>query len=742
MEFHYYQNICPEGAPISPNDDFRCTLGKQLGLFDMESCPELTQLLKVACQVLDVSVASIAMFYNGQCWNMNAVGFPTGPMPWGTAMCPWHILRKQAQTIMCNELLDDARGLELVKNGYRSYFSAPLLTANKHCIGSLCIVNQVPRSFDAGACRVLNNFGELAVRILERYLDLAHRLRESQQNVPVVLEQFEKQVPVEKLLSNLYSRCFRNVHDTKESCCIIVDTGSHHWPILYADNTWKLWTGFARSYTIGHNLLDMLVPYNDDSAPIDFESWQRKADEQKRFIKYGLRFAKPYSQENLLFVSAISDDEDEQKDGSELLRLSDHETLIDKVNIEKFDKRNLFLTFRPLALDLLDEQTPIVGVSPTANMEVPDSLLRLYVVSLHHGNKNQESCNTEDVQTFKTEMSEQIAELLPGVVMGDIIGRGGYGTAFIGQWYGVRVVIKTQDQLIDSLPTSDIKNEVNMGQTLRHPNIVSTLAHVCTKVKTSKGMVVRNFMVLEYCERGTLQDAAVRGWFRKRDSHGDVTRDGPLNLPLILIVANDIVNGCEYLHSKHIVHADLSGGNVLLCKPVISTNKHSHKSFSLEKKDTVYTLDAADKGDRFVAKISDFGKAHDLGDRNMIDTKGYGTITHMPPEVLRDNLLSPAADIYSFGVLLWQMMMGTLPYKSHSHVRILCKVITRRPGDPSGLCWDDDILNHPDFTPIESKVARNLAALAEACMHCDASKRPDVKSIQYQLNQMRDHLSV
>lgn len=46
----------------------------------------------------------------------------------------------------------------------------------------------------------------------------------------------------------------------------------------------------------------------------------------------------------------------------------------------------------------------------------------------------------------------------------------------------------------------------------------------------------------------------------------------------------------------------------------------------------------------------------------MLQTNSYGSVTHMPPELLGEGLLSKAADVYSLGVLLWQMYNGSRPW--------------------------------------------------------------------------------
>lgn len=60
-------------------------------------------------------------------------------------------------------------------------------------------------------------------------------------------------------------------------------------------------------------------------------------------------------------------------------------------------------------------------------------------------------------------------------------------------------------------------------------------------------------------------------------------------------------------------------------------------------------------GRGYAAKVSDFGLSRVLEHKSKVVTKTYGTITHMPPELLEKGIASKAADVYSFGVLLWQV---------------------------------------------------------------------------------------
>ena len=70
-------------------------------------------------------------------------------------------------------------------------------------------------------------------------------------------------------------------------------------------------------------------------------------------------------------------------------------------------------------------------------------------------------------------------------------------------------------------------------------------------------------------------------------------------------------------------------------------------------------------------QVSDFGLSRiHIGERT-VATQTYGTVTHMPPELLAEGRLSKAADVYAFGVLLWEMYTSKRPWSGLRHVQII-----------------------------------------------------------------------
>ena len=102
------------------------------------------------------------------------------------------------------------------------------------------------------------------------------------------------------------------------------------------------------------------------------------------------------------------------------------------------------------------------------------------------------------------------------------------------------------------------------------------------------------------------QEASDKGFFRP---------NGERKFGYILTAAADIAAGMAFLHARGVVHGDLTGGNVLLATDTSSPNG-------------------------VVAKVADFGLARAMEVQSKIETRTYGTVTHMPPELLEKGISS------------------------------------------------------------------------------------------------------
>lgn len=165
-----------------------------------------------------------------------------------------------------------------------------------------------------------------------------------------------------------------------------------------------------------------------------------------------------------------------------------------------------------------------------------------------------------------------------------------------------------------------------------------------------------HYIIMEWCNNGTLAQ-------KLHDTHPIIS---PSNL---CDFAQAIASGMKYLHSKNIIHRDLKPTNILLTR--------------------TYEL-----------KISDFG-THKVfgGQSSMSNSSQAGTCAYMAPEVIRGEAHSFSIDIWSYGVVLWEMFVGLRPYNNMDSTPVLYAVgynshhLPIPTGFPEGLsfilkrCW-------------------------------------------------------
>uniref|UniRef100_A0AAZ3PF28 Mitogen-activated protein kinase kinase kinase n=1 Tax=Oncorhynchus tshawytscha TaxID=74940 RepID=A0AAZ3PF28_ONCTS len=181
------------------------------------------------------------------------------------------------------------------------------------------------------------------------------------------------------------------------------------------------------------------------------------------------------------------------------------------------------------------------------------------------------------------------------------LGSGAQGAVFLGKLHGNEVAIKK----VREQKETDIKHL----RKLKHPNIIG-FKGVCTQAPCY-------CILMEYCSQGQLYE---------------VLRAGRKVTPRLLVDwASGIASGMNYLHLHKIIHRDLKSPNVLVTQ-----------------QDTV--------------KISDFGTSKELSDKST-QMSFAGTVAWMAPEVIRNEPVSEKVDIWSFGVVLWELLTGEIPYK-------------------------------------------------------------------------------
>ncbi|KAJ8544691.1 hypothetical protein K7X08_017274 [Anisodus acutangulus] len=265
------------------------------------------------------------------------------------------------------------------------------------------------------------------------------------------------------------------------------------------------------------------------------------------------------------------------------------------------------------------------------------------------------------------------------------LGSGTFGTVYHGKWRGTDVAIKrikkscfTGRSSEQERLTLEFWREAEILSKLHHPNVVAFYG----VVQDGPGGTLAT--VAEFMVNGSLR-------------HVLLCKDRHLDRRKRLIIAMDAAFGMEYLHSKNIVHFDLKCDNLLV-----------------NLKDP----------SRPICKVADFGLSKIK--RNTLVTGGVrGTLPWMAPELLNggSNKVSEKVDVFSFGVVLWEILTGEEPYANMHYGAIIGGIVnnTLRPPMPSFCdtewrilmeqCWAPDPAIRPSFT----EIARRLRAMAAAC---------------------------
>src|SRR6059058_663675 len=243
----------------------------------------------------------------------------------------------------------------------------------------------------------------------------------------------------------------------------------------------------------------------------------------------------------------------------------------------------------------------------------------------------------------------------------DPIGRGGMATIYRGQDLRMDriVAIKVLREVYSTDPkfVTRFQREAKAASALQHPNIVQVFDY---------GQTDGNYYIVMELVEGT----DLRRYLRSR---------GVLAVDRAIIIAHDVALGLGAAHRRGIVHRDVKPQNVLV-------------------------------GRDGSIKLTDFGIASVYKDINAerLTTTGMtlGTVQYYAPEQAQGEIVSPAADVYALGIVMYEMLTGHPPFDGDSPVAVAMQHIQDVPTPPSHI--------NPNISPaLEEIILRCLEKVPE-----------------------------
>ena len=247
-----------------------------------------------------------------------------------------------------------------------------------------------------------------------------------------------------------------------------------------------------------------------------------------------------------------------------------------------------------------------------------------------------------------------------------VVGEGGSGIVILGEWQGKKVTLKKSklnyNEKGNIFISKTFINEINIMASLRHPNILLFM-----------GVTIDDntyYMINEYLIGGNLYD------------YMHIKRK-KLNEQQKIKIALQIALALKYIHSQNILHCDLKSSNVFL-------------------------------DENFNAKLADFGFSYIMNEEPKRAVGG--TYNWMAPEILNGEKYEKTADIFSYGIILWELLTRKIP----------------NPGIPKDLFKDyinHKIRNKEDIIPFPKEGNIVLRCISSKCLMIKPEDRISLDNI-------------
>ncbi|XP_028109745.1 MAP kinase kinase MKK1/SSP32-like isoform X1 [Camellia sinensis] len=288
------------------------------------------------------------------------------------------------------------------------------------------------------------------------------------------------------------------------------------------------------------------------------------------------------------------------------------------------------------------------------------------------GSTNSSAVNKVDMDTDCLDYEISWEDL----TIGEQIGQGSCGTVYHALWFGSDVAVKvfSKQEYSDDVIFS-FRQEVSLMKRLRHPNVLLFMGAVT--------LPQRLCIVTEFLPRGSLfrllqRNTAKLDWRRR------------------VHMALDIARGMNYLHhfSPPIIHRDLKSSNLLVDK-------------------------------NWTVKVGDFGLSRLKHETYLTTKTGKGTPQWMAPEVLRNEPSDEKSDIYSYGVILWELATEKIPWDNLNAMQVIGAV---------------GFMNQQ--LEIPKDVDPQWTSIIESCWHSEPQLRPSFHELMEKLKDLQKHYAV